>query len=1153
MTAHVPPMWCRSFTSNDNVDHWGSVETWNIALANVKIAISTYQVLYDALVHRTPRQFYAQLLQFTNQLSIEPRVPLRSSLGNTNGSLILERLRELLQSPHEQNGNSKKSQRQLTRFGNKAETIGRELGSWAATNYIQTSITQFKEHMRLNAEITHTPSPEQEYTMEVLCKLGNIEHYGGLVHSDNISPMSECLLDTLIKEHRKGFRALIFVSQRATVLALKWLIENHPGTRKRLRCGTFVGMSRIHQSKTELGDVHDIRSQMETLQKFRDGLLDLIITTDALEEGIDIPACNTVLNFNCTLNLKSFIQRRGRARREHSKFIIILRDEEDLENVFHLESLERELVRKLQDDGRTVAPDNSKDDEQLRDQLVFRSSTGAQMTMGNSISHLYRFCSELPAQLFVNNNPVFSCEMDECGQAQAVVRLPSNLDASLQTFKSLRKWARKRWAKEDAALQAYKGLFHAGLINDHLLPLRVSDIIEKTIPPRSHYLIPGQLDPWYDVALLWSRRGELFRHELRIVRPQKEDIELFMILPVPLKMDMRIPLFLSSNMEYTAVVSSARAISTDISICQQVTRLILQSVHQGHGPQSNTDYVNIIVPNMDPVGMSDFFEAHSGRTSLAVCLQQRRNVPGSIGLLRHVTKACRPLCIEVIEGHENQGPHRDGATLPIRGKIHQLTRRRNFLNELKTVTSTPTDKLQSTSLVGQGLSELAAEDYLVDRLPSIYAEAALLAPSIIHQIGVYLIAERLRKEIFSNPQAARFERMDLLCIALSPTDDAHRPEFRSMAFIGDAIAKFLITRQLFLHHTLWHEGLLTSMKDSIVSDTGLTTAICHSGFGPYLITTRFNGKRWRPAFVSTTLSNPSRNSQRQVGAATVADMAKALAGAAYLDNGLDQAFICVAAMIPKIKSWTTMSLYDGTYSKSRPSKSLGATTIVDLEGLLGYTFSDTSLAIESMTHPSCVGLYGTTSYRRLSFLGASIIELVVVRYLHRQKSFINSKRLQSLKSAVTNNMFLTFICLTFYWEKEHDTIEVDSMGTPRVIRTRDRVLLYNFLRSQSKTLSAKVSSLEGTFTSHLHIVKGDLWERGIYPWAGLSAFRDLKVLSDIVQSVFGAIYIDSSASLQKCETLAERMGILPLLEHFISHNVVTDHPKRPAPTQMQNV
>lgn len=52
MAAHFPPMWCRSFTSNDNVDHWDTVETWDVALANVKIAISTYQVLYDALVHQ---------------------------------------------------------------------------------------------------------------------------------------------------------------------------------------------------------------------------------------------------------------------------------------------------------------------------------------------------------------------------------------------------------------------------------------------------------------------------------------------------------------------------------------------------------------------------------------------------------------------------------------------------------------------------------------------------------------------------------------------------------------------------------------------------------------------------------------------------------------------------------------------------------------------------------------------------------------------------------------------------------------------------------------------------------------------------------------------------------------------------------------------
>ncbi|KAE8359063.1 hypothetical protein BDV27DRAFT_168835 [Aspergillus caelatus] len=891
---------------------------------------------------------------------------------------------------------------------------------------------------------------------------------------------------------------------------------------------------------------------METLEKFQDGLIDLIITTDALEEGIDIPACNTVLNFNCSLNLKSFIQRRGRARRQQSKFIIILQNEEDLNDVKSVQLRESELLRRLQDEERTVLPDDLKNDEQLTGSLAFSTSTGAQMTMGNAISHLYRFCSELPAQPCVSNSPVFSCETDECGQVQAIVRLPSNLDPSLHTFESHKKWTRKRWAKEDAALQAYKALYHAGLVNEYLLPLRLSDILEKGPVPRSHYLIPEQLDPWHDAALLWSLGRELFCHELRIVRPQKEDIKLFMILSVPLRIEVCIPLFVDSDTEYTAVVSSGRAITTDISICQHVTHLILQSVYGGHEAQTNIDYVHILVPDRDNVAMSEFLESHSGRTSLAACLQKRRALPGSLGLLRHVTEACRPLFIEDLEEHVCRGPHSDAGSLAIRGKIHRLTRRRNFLHNPKTVTATRTEKHKSTILVEQELDELAAEDYLVDRLPSVYAEAALLAPSIIHRIGVYLIAEKLKQEIFSGPQAAPFERMDLLSIAISPADTVHRSEFRSMAFIGDVIAKFLITRQLFLHHTLWHEGLLTGMKDSIVSDAGLAAAVCHSGFGHYLLTTRFNGKRWRPAFVLKTLSKSTQARQRHVGAATVADMAKALVGAAFLDNGLDQAIICVAAMIPKIKIWTTISLHDGTYSKSRPPKTLGATTIADLEDLLGYTFSDKSLAIESMTHPSCVGLYGTTSYRRLSFLGVAVIDMLVVTYLHRHDRLMGSKRLHSLKSAVTNNMFLAFVCLTFYREKEHDTIEVDSKGIPGVIRSSHRVAVYNFIRSQSETLSGKLSGLTQNFTSHLHIIKGDLWEKRIYPWARLSVFRDIKVLSDIVQSVFGAIYVDSSASLQECEALAEKLGILPLLEHFISHDVVTDHPKDPPATQAQN-
>lgn len=38
-------------TGADNVDHWGEQEIWDAALAGVRVAISTYAVLNDALSH----------------------------------------------------------------------------------------------------------------------------------------------------------------------------------------------------------------------------------------------------------------------------------------------------------------------------------------------------------------------------------------------------------------------------------------------------------------------------------------------------------------------------------------------------------------------------------------------------------------------------------------------------------------------------------------------------------------------------------------------------------------------------------------------------------------------------------------------------------------------------------------------------------------------------------------------------------------------------------------------------------------------------------------------------------------------------------------------------------------------------------------------
>jgi len=103
-----------------------------------------------------------------------------------------------------------------------------------------------------------------------------------------------------------------------------------------------------------IAELLDLKAQSQTLVEFRARKKNLIVATDVLEEGIDITACNLVICFDPPPNLKSFIQRRGRARQEKSQFAMMFPVNEGVDKITHWCSLEEALIREYQNDQRRL-------------------------------------------------------------------------------------------------------------------------------------------------------------------------------------------------------------------------------------------------------------------------------------------------------------------------------------------------------------------------------------------------------------------------------------------------------------------------------------------------------------------------------------------------------------------------------------------------------------------------------------------------------------------------------------------------------------------------------------------------------------------------------------------------------------------------------
>ena len=239
----------------------------------------------------------------------------------------LERLRELgltrKSDPGLSEGELRKMQAKARQLMNNDDSSGYKAMSLlaelrkirTAVTYVETqsveSLRRYFERQRNAARSSGASKASQRFVSEpkVKAAMRRAEEY------DDIHPKFRrariLLAETLGIEG--GDRVIVFTESRDTAETLTEFLGNHFDTRR------FVG-----QGDREGSDGMTQTEQQETLEAFRAGEFEVLVSTSVAEEGLDVPEVDLVLFYEPVPKGIRSIQRKGRTGRQREGRVVVL-------------------------------------------------------------------------------------------------------------------------------------------------------------------------------------------------------------------------------------------------------------------------------------------------------------------------------------------------------------------------------------------------------------------------------------------------------------------------------------------------------------------------------------------------------------------------------------------------------------------------------------------------------------------------------------------------------------------------------------------------------------------------------------------------------------------------------------------------------------
>lgn len=938
------------------------------------------------------------------------------------------------------------------------------------------------------------------------------------------SPKVVLLSQLLFEYYKPDFQGIIFVEQRHVAACLSKMLPRIPPLQLYFKSAQLIGHGASSLQKSQVRGMA-LKSQQEAVKMFRDGECNLLVATSVAEEGLDFPACELVVRFDPIQHMVGYIQSRGRARQKAATFVVMVQEGQ----VSHVERYKafsesepqlRLVYQNREDLPKPVQDDELEEGEEREDPLDLAEreryvvpNTGAILTYNTSIGLLNHLCSLIPRDRFTPIHlPQYS------GEFEATLQLPSSLPLPKEhlTFIGPPKRTKKE-AKRAAAFMAVKRLHELGVFDDYLLPARSAtgdndDADGRPIGDVSH--VPDMMD--VVVRDPWTRGQKLWLHIVRLDGRPAAGLITGSALPAG---DLVCAGYYVSTDEAQLVEFDDEDESDQRRQLEDFMRMGLWWCITGRGitlpltcflvpitHELAVDWNAIEFAVAHPFGIGDWSmvgEEHYGKLLIMSNKEHGRPL-----LLKRIRHDLTPLSVPPPGSREAAAKtYRDFyiAKYTRKGVPPEIPENGNcveavpFPRHTSTVytldgSSVPPNKIQTsnTHIYPMGICRWAPLS------PEVY-HAFRVLPELSHRLTDLYRARAIRAELGLPPI-----QDDLMIQALTlPSANAGFNNQR-LETLGDSVLKLCTVVHLFNRFPHRHEGQLDILRRNSVSNRTLLARAKEVMLEQYLTSEPQTMRVWRFALsgeVDLSDPMPDRYVSRRFPKRSLQDCMEASLGAGFATGGIRMA----------LQVGTALGLgFGGPLPWPARYERLPETPVPvmfhEIQEILGYEFKSGHLLIEAVTHPSFRSPTNS-SYQRLEFMGDALIDLVVMRYLYNKFPTATSGQLSWARSRAVCAPALA-----------HIAVNVLGLHKPLLINNIEL----------SMAISKYVPILQET--SEEEIIHSG-WKHD-----------PPKAISDVLESILGAVLVDTHWDFEKTAVIAENVlrGLLRVLSPNMPRDPVSE-------------